>query len=91
VIIACEEQVDCRRETQAIRLIDIFLLGPAMVLVGLRHKSLIGMFVAGSGVACSVWNAYRFLQANARRTEQKRLGVETEKKKNKPGRAILEN
>lgn len=63
----CEEQIDCRKGTQAVRLVDVFLLGPAMIHAGSKQKGLIGLFVAASGFACSAWNAKRFLEARSKR------------------------
>ncbi len=66
---SCERELDCSAPTQAIRLVDVFLLGPAMVWVGLgaRKAPVVGTFVFAAGLATIAFNGSRYLAARRRR------------------------
>ena len=63
----CRTELDCSAPTQAIRVIDVFVLGPAMVWLGRRHGGTIGAFVATAGVLTIGFNGSRLLEARKRR------------------------
>jgi len=51
---------------QAIRLIDVFLLGPAMIWAGWllrRRNKPLGAFMAGSGALTSLYNWHNYQRA----------------------------
>lgn len=47
---------------QAVRLVDVVLLGPAMVNIGNRVRGPIGAFVAVAGIATIIFNGITFLE-----------------------------
>ncbi len=73
---SCERELDCSAPTQVIRLVDVFLLGPAMVWVGLgaRKAPVVGAFVAAAGVATIAFNGSRYLAARRPTPEVPGLG-----------------
>ncbi len=46
---------------QAVRIIDVFVLGPAMINIGNKVKGNVGLFIAASGFATIVFNGIAFL------------------------------
>ena len=51
---------------QAVRLVDVFLLGPVMIRAGIKSPGLAGGFLAIAGVATIIFNGLTFV-AIARR------------------------
>ncbi len=64
---ACEREIDCSPQLQAIRAVDVVLLGPAMIVIGSKQPGPLGMFVSAAGVATIAFNADRFFRARRRR------------------------
>ena len=61
--------MDCDSTTfQAIRIVDVFVLGPAMVQVGRRIGGNIGGFIVLAGVATIIFNGLTFLNIERRNT-----------------------
>lgn len=58
-------------KTQGIRLVDVFLLGPAMIWIGATHKEqpFAGMLLALSGIATIVYNGENYLRKEYERTK----------------------
>lgn len=54
---------------QAVRIIDVFVLGPAMIKIGNRIGGGIGCFVAFAGIATIVFNGITFLDIEKRTIE----------------------
>ena len=52
---------------QAVRIIDVFLLGPAMVNIGNRIRGPIGGLLALAGVATIIFNGLTFLDIERRK------------------------
>ncbi len=52
---------------QAVRIIDVFILGPAMINIGNKTGGNLGYFVAFSGLATIVFNGITFLNVEQRR------------------------
>ena len=65
----CRTELDCSAPTQAIRIIDVFALGPAMIWMGRRQGGMVGVFVATAGVLTIGFNGARLLEARRRRRE----------------------
>lgn len=63
---ACERELDCSPATQSIRLVDVFLLGPAMFWLGAKQRGPVGAFVAAAGLATVAFNGSRYLRARRR-------------------------
>jgi len=63
----CTQHLSCDSKVQAIRVVDVFLLGPAMMLVGAEHGGMVGNFVTLSGAGTIVFNLVRLLTANHRK------------------------
>lgn len=63
----CESELDCSPPTQAIRLVDVFLLGPAMVAIGVRSGTPAGAFVGIAGLCTIAFNGHRYIRARRRR------------------------
>lgn len=53
---------DERTLTQGVRLIDVFLLGPTMMYVGIQKKDWIHQFLFLSGLATIVFNGVRYIK-----------------------------
>lgn len=51
---------------QAVRIIDVFVLGPSMVNIGRRVGGPIGGFITLAGVATIIFNGVTFLEIEAR-------------------------
>lgn len=54
-----------RGEVQWVRLIDVFILGPAMLYIAIRSKNvsvLVRSFIGFSGAMTMLYNGLRFLQ-----------------------------
>lgn len=51
---------------QGVRLIDVFLLGPAMVVVGLREGTWLGSAVAIAGVGTVLYNGVNYMTVRRR-------------------------
>lgn len=54
---------------QAVRIVDVFVLGPAMVNLGNRVGGPVGCFVAFAGVATIVFNGITFFDIEKRKTQ----------------------
>ncbi len=52
---------------QAVRLVDVFVLGPVMVSVGMKTPGLVGKFLTVAGVLTVVFNGLTFLDIAERR------------------------
>ena len=59
----CDDDLDCSMPTQTIRVVDVFLLGPAMVYVGVKQRGALGAFVALAGISTIVFNGDRLVRA----------------------------
>lgn len=54
--------MDCRSELfQAVRLVDVFVLGPVMIQIGRKTSGTIGTFLVIAGMATIVFNGLTFL------------------------------
>jgi hypothetical protein len=56
-------------KTQTVRLYDVFLLGPAMLLAGLalrQSRPALGTFIAVNGVLTSAYNGYNYATVQRR-------------------------
>ena len=65
-------------KSQQVRLIDVFLLGPAMVYVALQAKKappLIRGFVAVSGVATTFYNGINYIELERLKKVSERSGA----------------
>jgi len=51
---------------QAVRLIDVFALGPAMIIAGNKFGGVLGGFVALSGIATIIFNGSTFIDIQRR-------------------------
>lgn len=54
---------------QSVRLIDVFVLGPAMVGLAVTARSAplwLRLFVGGSGIATSIFNGYNWYKVQQR-------------------------
>ncbi len=65
----CRKQLDCSPRTQAVRLLDVFALGPAMFVLGRRTPGALGAFVSVAGLTTVAFNGARFLRARRRAAE----------------------
>lgn len=54
--------LDAPEKTQAIRLLDVFLIGPLMLWGGLRLRGVGGYTLAAFGVATVLYNGRNFLR-----------------------------
>ena len=61
----CESKV-----FQAVRLVDVFILGPIMIRAGAQMSGPAGSFLAFAGLATIVFNGVTFLQIQRRAQEQ---------------------
>lgn len=62
-------------KTQQIRLLDVYALGPAMIIVGLaaeRTQPLLGPAVAVGGVLTILYNARNYQRVRRRRRQRRR-------------------
>ncbi len=65
-------------KTQQIRLLDVYALGPAMILVGLAARPtypVMGPVVAVAGIATIIYNAQNYQQV--RRARRRRRSSQT--------------
>ena len=53
---------------QAVRIVDVFILGPAMVNIGNRIGGPVGGFVAIAGIATIIFNGITFLDIEKEKT-----------------------
>lgn len=56
-------------KTQAIRLLDVFLIGPLMVYGGVQTKGVLGYTLAAFGVATVVFNGVNYLMVERTRRD----------------------
>jgi hypothetical protein len=54
--------VDCRGQLfQAVRIVDVFILGPVMIQIGRKTRGNVGTFLMIAGIATIVFNGLTFL------------------------------
>jgi len=62
-------QLEPIAKTQHVRLGDVFLLGPAMILIGLRKKPLSAgekLFLITTGIGTVIYNLHNYVQEDRR-------------------------
>ena len=54
--------MDCRSQLfQAVRIVDVFVLGPVMIQIGRKTGGRVGTFLMAAGFATIVFNGLTFL------------------------------
>lgn len=65
VAICTASELNAAAKSQTVRLLDVFVIGPLMVVGGIRAGGLVGLALAGFGVSAMFYNADNYRRIGA--------------------------